>query len=170
MMVRTPDTRRVVSFLLILSIWALTTSAFYAQRNGTVGRSLHVNGIDMYYETTGQGKPLVLLHGFTSSGAAWASMVPEFAKGYQVIVPDLRGHGRSTNPTKQFTHKQSALDVFALLDALGIEQFKAMGISSGGMTLIHIATQQPARVEAMVLIGATSYFPERLCAQLLSTV
>ena len=77
-----------------------------------------------------------------------------------MIVPDFRGHGRSTNPSNEFTHKQAALDVFALLDHLAVNEFTAMGISSGGMTLLHMATMQPSRVEAMVLIGATSYFPE----------
>jgi pimeloyl-ACP methyl ester carboxylesterase len=80
----------------------------------------------MYYQASGQGEPLVLLHGFGGSGARWASVVPELAKSYRVIVPDLRGHGRSTNPAKQFTDRQSALDMFALLDSLGIRQFKAI--------------------------------------------
>jgi pimeloyl-ACP methyl ester carboxylesterase len=116
----------------------------------------------MYYEIHGAGEPLVLLHGFGSAGGqAWGRFIPELAKSYKVIVPDLRGHGRSTNPANQFTHRQSALDVFALLDTLEIKTFRGMGISTGGMTLIHMATQQPARVEAMVLIGATIYFPEQ---------
>ncbi len=72
-----------------------------------------------------------------------------------------RGHGRSTNPSMKFTFRQSALDVFALLDRLGIERFKAIGLSLGAKTLLHIATQQPARVEAMVLVSATPYFPEQ---------
>jgi pimeloyl-ACP methyl ester carboxylesterase len=125
------------------------------------GHTASVNGIEMYYEISGEGAPLVLLHGFNGSGQSWKSLVTDYAKNYRVIVPDLRGHGRSTNPTNQFTHRQSALDVYALLDKLGIRQFKAMGISTGGMTLIHMATQQPARVDAMVLIGATIYFPEQ---------
>jgi pimeloyl-ACP methyl ester carboxylesterase len=53
------------------------------------------------------------------------------------------------------------MDVYALLDKLGIRQFKAMCISTGEITLIHMSTQQPARVDAMVLIGATIYFPEQ---------
>jgi pimeloyl-ACP methyl ester carboxylesterase len=120
-----------------------------------------VNGFEMYYEIHGAGRPLVLLHGFNGSGEAWKQHVPEFAKEYRVIVPDLRGHGRSTNPSNEFTHRQSARDVFALLDRLGVRTFSAMGISTGGMTLLHMATQQRERVEAMVLIGATIYFPEQ---------
>lgn len=160
-MERISGTRRLVVFWSVLIVFALNAGVGFAQETAAVGKVLRVNGIEMYYESSGKGPPLVLLHGFNNSGATWAGMVPEFARAYQVIVPDLRGHGRSTNPTKQFTHRQSALDVFALLDALGITRFKAMGISSGGMTLIHMATHQPSRVDAMVLIGTTIYFPEQ---------
>jgi pimeloyl-ACP methyl ester carboxylesterase len=155
----TSRSRRLAAVGLVLVLAAAHPA--FAQATSGGGTTVRVNGADMYYETSGQGQPLVLLHGFNNSGAVWAKLVPEFAKAYHVIVPDLRGHGRSTNPARQFTHRQSALDVFALLDTLGIKQFKAMGISSGGMTLIHMATQQPSRVEAMVLIGATIYFPEQ---------
>jgi pimeloyl-ACP methyl ester carboxylesterase len=115
----------------------------------------------MYYETHGQGAPLVLLHGFNASGRVWERFVPDLARRFQVIVPDLRGHGRSSNPAREFTHRQSARDIFALLDVLGLRKVRAMGISTGGMTLIHMATQDPERLEAMVLIGATIYFPEQ---------
>jgi pimeloyl-ACP methyl ester carboxylesterase len=125
------------------------------------GRMASVNGIEMYYELHGEGTPLVLLHGFTGSTQHWQPFVADFAQEHQLILIDLRGHGRSTNPTNQFTHRQAALDVFALLDQLGIDTFKAIGASSGGMTLIHMATQQPSRVEAMVLIGAPSYIPDQ---------
>src|SRR5262245_21159144 len=151
--------------LLVLAIFLLASpgsGTVCAQQDSPApGKTVTVNGMQMYYETYGQGEPLVLLHGFNGSGIAWAKFVPEFVKLYQVLVPDLRGHGRSTNPLNQFTHRQSAHDVVALLDQLGIKKFKAMGISTGGMTLLHMATQQPSRVEAMVLIGATSYFPEQ---------
>lgn len=122
------------------------------------GHTTAVNGIELYYEETGAGSPLVLLHGFFRSTLVWQPYVDALAAHFQVIAVDLRGHGRSTNPAGCFTHSQSARDVFALLDQLGIERFQAMGISSGGMTLLHMATQQPDRVEAMVLIGATAYF------------
>lgn len=140
-----------VAFLL-LSGWA---------QESPEGHTASINGMQMYYEIHGQGDPLVLLHGFTGSSQNWDPFIADFSKDYRLIIPDLRGHGRSTNPTNQFTHRQSALDVFALLDQLGIDQFRAMGISTGGMTLIHMATQQSRRVEAMVLIGSTIYFPEQ---------
>lgn len=146
---------------LIFLTAVLGASGVHAQGTALTGRSYALNGIEMYVESHGEGEPLVLLHGFGGAGSMWGSMVAELATQYRVIVPDLRGHGRSTNPSQQFTHRQSAQDVLALVDSLGIDRFKAMGISTGGMTLLHVATREPSRVEAMVLIGATIYFPEQ---------
>ena len=133
------------------------------------GHMASVNGIELYYETYGQGPPLVLLHGFLGSAEMWTPYRATLAEHYRVIAPDLRGHHRSSNPANQFTHRQAALDVYALMEHLEIDRFKAMGFSSGGMTLLHVATQQPERVEAMVLIDATHYFPEP-CRAILRTV
>jgi pimeloyl-ACP methyl ester carboxylesterase len=144
----------------ISSATLLAAPSTGAQATDVAGATASLNGIEMYYEVQGEGDPLVLLHGFTGSHADWEPVIAELSKSYRLVVPDLRGHGRSTNPGNEFTHRQSALDVAALLDRLGIDRFKAMGISTGGMTLLHMATREPARVEAMVLIGATIYFPE----------
>ncbi len=124
------------------------------------GRYLEVNGIDLYYETYGEGEPLLLLHGFTGSGADWRESIAHYAASYRLIIPDLRGHGRSTNPSGTFTHREACRDLYGLLDHLGIERTDAIGISSGGMTLLHMATLAPRRIRAMVLVGATIYFPE----------
>jgi pimeloyl-ACP methyl ester carboxylesterase len=123
------------------------------------GQTLSLNGIEMYFETRGDGQPLVLLHGGGGVGANWQLIFKSPPATYQLITPDLRGHGRSTNPTGEFTFRQSALDVFALLDHLGISRFKAIGLSMGAKTLLHMATQQPARMDAMVLVSAAPYFP-----------
>jgi pimeloyl-ACP methyl ester carboxylesterase len=160
-----PDRSRVLAALFAFSVlyWLAFRGDCHAQGlTESAGATVDLNGIEMYYEVHGEGEPLVLLHGFSGSGtSAWGRFIPEFSKSYRVIVPDLRGHGRSTNPAGEFTHRQSARDVFAFLDALEIKEFQGMGISTGGITLIHMATQQPERVEAMVLIGATIYFPEQ---------
>jgi pimeloyl-ACP methyl ester carboxylesterase len=126
-----------------------------------LGETIHVNGIEMYYELRGAGAPLALLHGGTGAGVNWNLVFKDAPPGCRLIVPDLRGHGLSTNPSGKFTFRQSALDVFAMFDYLGIEQFKAVGVSLGAKTLLHMATQQPTRVEAMVLVSATPYFPEQ---------
>lgn len=129
------------------------------QRAAARGRTVEVNGIQMYCEEHGAGKPLVLLHGFGGSTQTWRPFLGPLSEHHRLIVVDLRGHGRSTNPTHGFTHRQAASDVLGLLDQLGVDRFSAMGLSSGGMTLLHMATRQPERVEAMVLVSATSHFP-----------
>jgi pimeloyl-ACP methyl ester carboxylesterase len=118
----------------------------------------------MYYEARGAGEPLLLLHGGMGIGSDWRHVFPTDPEGYRVIEPDLRGHGRSTNPGGAFTFRQCARDVLALLDQLGINRVKAIGMSMGAKTLLHIATAQPDRVEAMVLVSATPYFPQSLRA------
>ena len=125
------------------------------------GQIITINEMQMYYETAGQGEPLVLLHGYTGSSSDWKLFLPDLVQEHRLIIPDLRGHGWSTNPLTTFTFRQAALDVFALLDSLGIDQFKAIGMSGGGNTLLHMATQQPGRVAATVLVSAASYYPEQ---------
>lgn len=124
--------------------------------------SVPLNGIEMYYETEGAGEPLLLLHGGTGCHENWAHAGrDQFALEYTLILPDARGHGRTTNPQKTITHRQCALDTLALLDHLGISKCRAIGLSMGGNILLHMATLQPERIEAMVIVSAAMYFPEQ---------
>lgn len=137
---------------------AFALSIYLLPLDHAAAETLQVNGIDMYYEIIGEGEPLILLHGWSQSGDIWSGVADDFAKHFQVIIPDLRGHGGTDNPSGEyFTKKQLALDVYALLDYLEISTTKAMGISMGGVALLHMATQQPGRIDSMVLIGAASY-------------
>jgi pimeloyl-ACP methyl ester carboxylesterase len=130
-------------------------------RTATRGHTVQLNDIEMYYEECGAGKPLVLLHGFGGCAQNWDPFTAELSARHRLIVVDLRGHGYSTNPENRFTHREAASDVFLLLEELGVEHFSAMGMSSGGMTLLHMATSQPQRLDSMVLISTTSYFPDQ---------
>jgi len=127
-----------------------------------------IDDIEMYYEVRGEGDPLVLLHGGGGVGGNWRLLFAEPPAGFRLVIPDLRGHGRSTNPSGQFTFRQCALDVFALLDRLGIGRFCAIGLSMGAKALLHAATQQPDRIEGMVLVSAAPYFPEQARAAMRS--
>ena len=118
----------------------------------------------MYFDDRGDGEPLVLLHGGMGIGSDWRHVFPSDPAGYRVIVPDLRGHGRSPNPDRPFTFRQCAEDVLALLDHLGVGRAKAIGISLGAKTLLHMATRQPSRLDAMVVVSAAPYFPPALRA------
>jgi pimeloyl-ACP methyl ester carboxylesterase len=116
-------------------------------------------GLRLHCEIVGHGEPLLLLHGFTGAGVDWQHVFSEPLEGWRTIVPDLRGHGRTLNPSDTFTHRQSAADVLGLLDRLNLPSVKAIGMSAGAKTLLHMAVAQPERIDAMVLVSASPSFP-----------
>ena len=120
-----------------------------------------VNGLQLFYRDSGSGDPLLLLHGFTGSGDDWKHVFAEPLAGYRIIAPDLRGHGRSTNPDRVFKFADVASDVFALLDRLGLDRVKAIGMSAGANTLLHMATAQPSRIISMIHVSGTPRFPDQ---------
>ena len=125
------------------------------------GRIEILNGTQIYFEVHGSGDPLLLLHGFGGCSQDWSGSIKTLSTNSQLIIPDMRGAGRSGILTRSFRHDDSANDMLALFDHLGIGEFKGVGISGGGNVLLHLATGQPNRVKAMVLVSATSYFPEQ---------
>jgi pimeloyl-ACP methyl ester carboxylesterase len=125
--------------------------------------------MDLFHRDTGAGSPLLLLHGFTGSGDDWNHVFPSPLSGYRIIAPDLPGHGRSPNPRSDFKFADVARDVFALLDRLGIDRVKAIGMSAGANTLLHMATQQPSRLEAMIHVSGTPRFPDQARAIMRAT-
>jgi pimeloyl-ACP methyl ester carboxylesterase len=140
-------------------VLALLLSALAAPLHGQgapEGRMIAVPGAAMHVREQGSGDPLLLLHGFGGCARDWDPFVARLAERHRVVLVDLRGHGRSTNPGRTFTMRQSAGDVLAVLDSLGLPRVRAMGISAGAMTLLHVATRHPDRVEALVLVGGTT--------------
>ncbi|HKO69955.1 MAG TPA: alpha/beta hydrolase [Bradyrhizobium sp.] len=150
------------SALLAFALLALTPVSAIAE-------TAKVNGIELHYTVEGAGEPLLLLHGFGGCAANWDGVATQLAQHYRLILVDMRGHGQSTNPSGKFTHAQSADDVRALLDVLAIKRVRAVGFSSGAMTLLHLATKSPDRVSKMVLVSATTHFPDQARAILKST-
>lgn len=153
--------------ILLLAALGLCAAASALAQPATEGHTVQINGTEMYYETAGEGDPLVLLHAGTQSVRMWDPFFERLSAGRLWIAVDLRGHGGSTNPSGEWGTRQFARDVFALLDHLGVERFEGIGASAGAMTLLHMATQQPERVKAMIVIGAGTYLPNE-CRQVLS--
>jgi pimeloyl-ACP methyl ester carboxylesterase len=119
-----------------------------------------INGLQLFYRDHGSGTPLLLLHGFMGTGDDWEHVFAAPLDGYRILTPDLRGHGRSTNPSGVFRFADVARDILALLDRLGINRVKAIGMSAGANTLLHMATQQPSRIDALIHVSGTPRFPE----------
>jgi pimeloyl-ACP methyl ester carboxylesterase len=110
----------------------------------------------IHHESRGEGPPLLLLHGFTGTGGDWVHVfdIDALASSFRLIMPDARGHGRSSMSPGNFTFRACARDVLALLDHLGIDRVRAVGTSLGAKTLLHLATDAPSRVDAMVIVSA----------------
>jgi len=124
------------------------------------GNYVETNGVRIYYETHGQGEPLLLLHGFTLSHKSWEPWVDDLSKNYKLIIPDLRGHGNSTNPSKKYTAKMSAIDMYGLMAKLNIKEFKAIGQSNGAVVLTHMATIDTSRITTMILVSGAPYLTD----------
>ena len=120
-----------------------------------------INGVSLHYEITGEGEPLLWVHGFLGTGGDWKHIFQEAPADFQVIAPDLRGHGSSTNPSNSFSFRDAARDLLALLRHLNLPRVKAIGLSGGGITLLHMATMAPDAIEAMVVVSAPPYFPDQ---------
>jgi len=129
------------------------------------------NQINQYYETSGAGQPVVLIHGLGSSTRDWEAQVPALAERYQVIAYDLRGHGQSDKPAGPYQMAQYAADLAGLLSALGIPSAHIVGISLGGGVALQFAMDYPDRVGSLVVVnggptlGGTREQQEALIAQ-----
>ena len=115
----------------------------------------------IHFEEHGSGAPVLLLHGFSGSGEDWKPSIDHWGSGFRLIMPDLRGHGRSGVLSKPFRHDEAAKDIVGLIDHLGMSSCMGIGVSGGGNVLLHLAASRPERVTAMVLVSATPYFPEQ---------
>ncbi len=122
--------------------------------NPAAGHTVALNGIRLYYETYGQGEPLLLLHGNGQSISAFAGQIPELAKHYQVIAVDTRAQGQSTNGQQTLTYDLFAEDMSALLTALHLPAAHVVGWSDGGNTGLSLALHHPQQVKKLVTMGA----------------
>ena len=114
------------------------------------------NGVGIEYAITGQGRPVVLLHGFPDSGRLWRHQVPALANaGFQVIVPDLRGYGKSDKPeaVEAYSLLSLAGDVLAVLDSLGIDRAHVVGHDWGAALAWGLASLAPDRVDHLVVLS-----------------
>jgi pimeloyl-ACP methyl ester carboxylesterase len=123
--------------------------------NATKGDYAEVNGLRMYYEVHGEGRPLVLLHGAYMTVDAMGSILPGLAESRRVIVPEMQGHGRTTDIDRPIAYEGMADDVAALLRHLGIEEADAFGYSMGGGVALQLGIRHPDSVCRLVVASAS---------------
>lgn len=115
---------------------------------------LCINNVNIYYEVSGQGEPLLFIHGLTSSSRSWKKQVPVFSQHYRVITFDIRGHGRSDKPLGLYSIELFAADAVELMKALGISSAHVVGFSLGGMVGFQLAVDVPEMVKSLVAVNS----------------
>jgi pimeloyl-ACP methyl ester carboxylesterase len=141
---------------LVILLLLMTHLQMNAQHEQT-GHFATVNGLKMYYEIHGSGKPLVLLHGGGSTiESTFGRILPGLAKTHQVIGVELQAHGHTPDIDRPLSFEQDADDVATLLEQLHIGKADFMGFSNGGTTTLQIAIRHPKLVNKLVLASATS--------------
>lgn len=113
-----------------------------------------VNGLQLYYEVYGSGKPIVLLHGsYMTIPMAWSQIIPLLARDRKVIVVEMQGHGRTRDTARELSYEAMADDVAGLLEHLRIAQADVLGYSMGGGIAFQVAVRHPARVRRLVVLS-----------------
>jgi pimeloyl-ACP methyl ester carboxylesterase len=132
------------------------------------GQYAEVNGLNLYFETFGTGRPLVLLHGGLGSGEMFGPILPTLAEHHQVIAVDLQGHGRTADIDRPIDIRLMADDIAALIDHLGLEKPDVVGYSLGGGVALLTAVKYPEKVRRLVAASAHAWrraIPPEMLAQ-----
>ncbi len=159
-----------IAFLFLALVFSLAaTPDTFAQVKPSKTGYADVNGIHLYYEIHGTGKPLVLLHGGLGSTQMFEPNIELLSKGRQVIAVDLQGHGHTADIDRPFSLEAMSEDVAALLQFLKIPKADVMGYSLGGGVALQIAVRHPELVNKLVLVSAAirrnDFYPDILAQQ-----
>jgi len=114
------------------------------------------NDIDLYYETHGEGRPLLLIAGLGSGVNLFAKSIPVFSRDHKVIAFDNRGAGRSDKPDIPYTIEMMADDAAGLLIALDVREADVLGVSMGGRIAMDMAIRYPDAVRSLILVSTTA--------------
>ena len=143
------------SILLIAILFAAFSSNGQQIKPSSSGYA-PVNGIKVYYEVYGEGRPVVLLHGaFMTIDLNWGQLIPELSKTRKVIAIELQGHGHTPYSERKLSHATLASDVEGVMDYLKIDSADVAGYSFGGAVAYQFAIQSPKRLRKLVIISST---------------
>jgi pimeloyl-ACP methyl ester carboxylesterase len=145
------------------------TATDWASSAPGAGQYAEVNGINLYFETHGAGRPLILLHGGPGSGEMFGPVLPARSDRHQVIAADLQGHGRTADIDRPIDVRFMADDIAPLIGHLGLDKPDAVGYSPGGGVALQTAIKYPAAVGRPVAVSANirrdAIYPEMLALQ-----
>jgi 3-oxoadipate enol-lactonase len=110
--------------------------------------------LSVFYETHGQGEPVLLIHGLGSSTEDWDPQVEALRRDFTVVTYDVRGHGKTTKPGGKYSVPQFAADAAKLIEKLGLGPMHVMGLSMGGMIAFQLATDRPELVRSIIIVNS----------------
>jgi pimeloyl-ACP methyl ester carboxylesterase len=116
-----------------------------------VGHRVNVNGMRMYYEVSGTGTPLVVLHGAYMNIPDMGAIIPKLARTHRVYALEFQGHGRTTDIDRPITYQHLADDVAAFMNAVGLQKADVFGYSMGAIAGLQLAIRHPAKVNKLVV-------------------
>jgi pimeloyl-ACP methyl ester carboxylesterase len=116
-----------------------------------VGARVQVNGMQMYYEVSGAGDPLIVLHGAYMNIPSMGAIIPTLAKTHRVYALEFQGHGRTTDIDRPITYPNLADDVAAFMDAVGLKKADVFGYSMGAVAGLQLAIRHPDKVNKLVM-------------------
>lgn len=111
-------------------------------------------GCTLHYEEYGRGEPLLLVHGLGSSALDWEKQIPALSTRYRLIVPDIRGHGRSDKPRERYSIKGFTADIVALIEHLNLGPAHYVGLSMGGMIGFQLGVDQPQLLKSLCIVNS----------------
>ncbi len=137
---------------------ALLVSAPALAASEPVGDRVEVNGMTMYYEVSGEGEPLVVLHGSYMNIETMGAIIPKLAETHKVYALELQGHGRTTDIDRPITYPNLADDVAAFMDAIGLEKADIFGYSMGAVTGLQLTIRHPEKVNRLIFVSGAYDF------------
>ena len=129
-----------------------------AVADAQAGHRVNVNGMRMYYEVSGSGSPLVVLHGSYMNIREMGTIIPKLARTHQVYALEFQGHGRTTDIDRPITYQNLADDVAAFMNAVGLQKADIFGYSMGAIAGLQLAIRHPAKVNKLVFAGGAYDF------------
>jgi len=144
---------------VFVAIFCLIVVRSFSQTKPSQSGYAPVNGLKMYYEVYGEGKPLVLLHGsFMSIDMTFSQLIPELSKTRKIIAVEFQGHGRTADTERPFSAENFADDVAGVLKFLKIDSADILGYSLGGEVAAQVAIRQPKMVRKLVIVSSAFKF------------
>ena len=116
--------------------------------------TIQLDDVELYYREVGDGTPLILLHGLTLSGLMWTPQIRELSRNYRVIIPDLRGHGKSSVPDHGYSFHNYVMDIKNLFDHLNLQKTHVVGLSLGGAIATEFCVAFPDSTLSAIIISS----------------